>query len=113
MKNLLKNFTIFFIIFLVIAGLFYNVAGINQAKEQVGLQKLVAEINSEAVESIAVTGNILQIKLKNGQEQSVQKESGESLSTLLKNFSVAPEKLAKINIEVKDESGLYFWLSTL
>ncbi|PIR92013.1 cell division protein FtsH [Candidatus Falkowbacteria bacterium CG10_big_fil_rev_8_21_14_0_10_44_15] len=113
MKSLLKNFGIFFIIFLVIASLFYNLAGSGGKPESAGIQKLIEQINNEEVESITVAGSILQVKLKSGQEQTVKKETAETLSTLLKNFGVAPEKMAKINIEVREESGLNFWLSTL
>ncbi|MEK7067713.1 MAG: ATP-dependent zinc metalloprotease FtsH [Patescibacteria group bacterium] len=113
MKNLLKNFAIFFIIFLVIASLFYNVADIGGGKEPAGIQKLIAEINNAEVESIIVSGSNLEVKLKSGQEQIVKKETAETLSTLLKNFNAAPEKVAAINIEVREESGLSFWLSTL
>jgi len=43
----------------------------------------------------------------------VQKEAGESFSSLMKNLGVDPAKIAKINIQVKDESGLNFWLATI
>ncbi|OIO38095.1 MAG: cell division protein FtsH [Candidatus Omnitrophica bacterium CG1_02_49_16] len=113
MKNLLKNFFIFFIILLVVSGLFYSASDAEQPKDYVGIQKLVEEINGESVESVTVEGNLLRVKLKDGSGQKVKKENGESLSALLKNFSVAPDKLAKVNIEVKDESGLSFWASML
>src|SRR3989339_837630 len=113
MKSLLKNFGVFFIIFLVIASLFYNLAGSGGKPESAGIRTLIEQINNEEVDGITVAGSILQVKLKSGQEQTVKKETAETLSTLLKNFGVAPEKMAKINIEVREESGLNFWLSTL
>jgi len=113
MKSLLKNFGVFFIIFLVIASLFYNLAGSGGKPESAGIRTLIEQINNEEVDGITVAGSILRVKLKSGQEQTVKKETAETLSTLLKNFGVAPEKMAKINIEVREESGLNFWLSTL
>ncbi|MDP3900439.1 MAG: ATP-dependent zinc metalloprotease FtsH [bacterium] len=113
MKQLLKNFIIFFAIFIVLAGFFYSFSEDARNVERVGIQRLVEEINGEAVKSISVEGSILKITLNDDSEQTVKKEAGESLSELLKNFEVAQDKIAKIDIEVKEESGLQFWLTTL
>jgi len=113
MKSLLKNFGLFFIIFLILAGLFYGLSGSNPSAKDIGIQTLMAEINAEQVSGITVRGNLLQIKLNDGAEQTMKKEDGESLSSLLKNFNIDPAKAAKINIEVKEEDGLTFWLVNL
>lgn len=113
MKSLLKNFIIFFFLFLLIAGLFFTSSDLGKKEETVGIHKLVEQINNEEVESVIIEGSILKITLKDGTGESVKKEQGESLSSLLSNFEVDPEKITKINIEVKEESGLRFWLMTL
>jgi len=113
MKNLLKNFLLFFFIFIVIAGLFYSVSDSNQDIEKIGIQQLIGEINEDKISKIEVEGDILKIELKDGVNQTAKKETGESFSALLNNFNVTPEKIAGLNIEVKDESGLSFWLATL
>ncbi|PIR93120.1 cell division protein FtsH [Candidatus Falkowbacteria bacterium CG10_big_fil_rev_8_21_14_0_10_43_10] len=113
MKSLLKNLLIFFFIFIVIAGLFYNAAPSNQEVERISINKLVEEINNEEAESIVIEGSILKVSLKGGGKQSVKKEAGESFSELLNNFGVPAEKINKVNIEVKEESGWQFWLSNL
>jgi len=113
MKNLLKNFLLFFFIFIVIASLFYGISENGQESEQVGIKTLISEINEEQVEGIDVEGDTLKITLKDGTSQKAKKEAGESLSSLLNNFGVDPEKITGINIEVKDESGFAFWMSIL
>ncbi|PIR94830.1 cell division protein FtsH [Candidatus Falkowbacteria bacterium CG10_big_fil_rev_8_21_14_0_10_37_6] len=113
MKNLIKNLLIFFFIFIVISALFYSVSEDSGNVERFGIQQLIEKINNEEVESIVIKGNILAIGLKDDKKGEVKKEAGESFSSLLSNYSVAPEKLSSINIEVKDESGLAFWLATL
>lgn len=113
MKNLIKNFLIFFIIFLLLAGIF-SVIGQKKAEDKsMRLGELIEEINNENVSQIVVEGDKLNITLGGGEEKVVKKETGESLSQLLSNFSVPIEKISGINIEVKDESGLDFWLITL
>ncbi|MFH1325882.1 MAG: ATP-dependent zinc metalloprotease FtsH [Candidatus Falkowbacteria bacterium] len=113
MKQLLKNFVIFFAIFIVLAGVFYSMSDEAQQQERVGIQKLVEEINNEEVKSITVEGSLLNIALNDDTRQVVKKEIGESLSSMLKNLEVPTEKIAKVNIEVKEESGWQFWMTTL
>ncbi len=113
MKSLLKNFVIFFLFFLLIAGLFYSSSEVAQEEQKVGINTLVEQIRKEEVESILIEGDILKVSLKDGGKEQVKKEQGESFSEMLNNFSVEPEKLSHIDIEVKEESGWRFWLATL
>jgi len=113
MKNLLKNFLILFIVFLGLA-LIFSIFGKDE-KEDKSMQigGLIYEINNENVENVVVKGDVLEVKLKSGEEKEVKKESGESLSQLLSNLGVEAEKISKVNMEIKDQSGLEFWLITL
>ena len=113
MKNLVKNFFIFFIVFLLIAALFSAFGTGKQEENRVGIETLINQIEAEQVSSIIIEGNELKITLKDGKEETVKKEPGESLSELLRNFGVEKEKLANIKIEVKEESGLNFWLTAI
>src|SRR3989338_5406459 len=79
----------------------------------VELRRFIFRYNNEEVESVIVEGDMLKIALKNGVQQLSKKEAGESLSQLLKNFNISADKIDKFNIEVKEESGWEFWLSTL
>ncbi|MDP3043044.1 MAG: ATP-dependent zinc metalloprotease FtsH [bacterium] len=111
MKNLIKNFIIFFIIFLFIAALFSMYGASGQKSDKVGIETLIYQINNEEVAGIVIEGDELKVALKDGREETVKKEPGESLSELLKNFNVEPAKIANLKIEVKDQSGLDFWLA--
>jgi cell division protease FtsH len=110
MKNLLKNFLIFFAIFLVIILLFSGLGGERQANERVNIRQMVERINNEEVEKIEVEGSELTVTLKDSTVVLVKKEEGESLSEMLNNYGVTSEKIAKVNIEVKSQSGLNYWL---
>jgi len=113
MRTLIKNFLIFLLVFLVIASIFslYNTS--LEKIKTIGLETLIEEINNEEVKKIEVEGNKLNITLNSNIKQIAQKEPNESLSTLLKNYNVDPEKMKRVAIEVKEETSLGFWLTTL
>ncbi len=105
MKNLLKNFFLVLVIFLSISYLFSLYHNKSAKIEKIGLESLVQEVNNSQVSSISVDGDSLAIRLKDGREQKATKESGESLSQLLRNFNVETAKMAAVNIEVKPDSS--------
>ncbi|MFA6106400.1 MAG: ATP-dependent zinc metalloprotease FtsH [Patescibacteria group bacterium] len=116
MSNLIKNFFIFFLIFVLIISLFsvfqngFNTGG---ETETVGVPALVAQINKGEVDKISVEGDNLVVRLKDGKEETVKKEPGESFSDIVKNYGVAPEKIAGISVEVKGESGSSFLIGSV
>jgi cell division protease FtsH len=112
MKNLLRNFLIFFAIFLLIS-LVFTYAGGGTKADVVSLDQLVNQINGDQVTSISVEGSELKIVMKDGKNETAKKEEGQALSELLSNFGVKPEKMSAVKIEVKDQTGMNFWLVTV
>jgi cell division protease FtsH len=112
MKNLFKNMALFFLFFLIIAGIF-SFFGETSKTKTVGLDTLVSQINSDHVQSISIEGDKLKISLKNGNNEVAKKEANDSLSSLLKDFGVAPEKMTAISITVKDQSGWNYILANI
>ena len=127
MKNLIKNFFIFFTTFLLIAAVFSILSGNGQKAETVGIDTLVAQINNQEVEKIVITGSEMKITLKPGlptlptgrqagqagKVEVVKKEAGESFSQIIKNFNLDPAKVAGIKVEVKENEGLDYWLGAI
>jgi cell division protease FtsH len=113
MKNLVKNFLIFFIIFLAVAAIFSYFGDAGKKADRVGIEALISQINNEEVSGIIVEGTKLSVTLKDGREEIVKKESGETLSELLKNFNVEADKISSIKIEVKEGEGLSFWMASI
>jgi len=103
MKSLLKNLAIFFLVFLVIAGIF-SIFGTTSKTKIIGLNNLVSQINNDQVKNIDVEGDKLAVTLKDGNSESVKQEANGSLTSMLKDFGVAPEKMTAINITVKEPS---------
>jgi cell division protease FtsH len=112
MKNLIKNFLIFFLVFLAIAAIFSTFAD-NKEVAKVGIEVLVQDIESGQVESLSVQGNEVKVAMKDGSLKTVRKESGESLTALLSNFAIDAEKLRPITINVEDPSGWMYWLGMI
>jgi len=111
MKNLLKNILIAFIIFLVIASIFSLTQEIpNNRAEKISFSQLVEQINNNKVKRILIKGNKLNIELKNGKKEIAYKEVESSLTQSLKNYGIPPEKIKEIELDVKEESNLNFWL---
>ncbi|PKM88105.1 cell division protein FtsH [Candidatus Falkowbacteria bacterium HGW-Falkowbacteria-2] len=112
MKSLFKNFALFFLVFLVIAAIFSAFSQMN-GTTKVGIETLISQIDQEQVSSMSVSGNEIEVTLKDGTTQTVQKETGESLSTLLSNFEISAEKLQGVAINVEEPSGFSYWLGAI
>lgn len=112
MKKLSKNLIIAFFVFIAIAALFslYNIP--TEKPEEITITTLVNEIENEQIKTITVKESRLDIVTVDDQKQTLQKESSESLGALLQNYNIDPEKSKKIEIDVKSDSGLKFWLIT-
>ncbi|NTW22951.1 ATP-dependent zinc metalloprotease FtsH [Candidatus Falkowbacteria bacterium] len=108
MKNLLRNFLIFFGIFLLIS-LALSSFGSNTKPENVSIDKLITQLNEQQVKSLQVQGSDVVVTLKDDKKETVKKESGQSLAEMLKDFGVTPDKLAGVAVDIKDDSGTTFW----
>ncbi|HQL52642.1 MAG: ATP-dependent zinc metalloprotease FtsH [Patescibacteria group bacterium] len=115
MKNLIKNFGIIFISLLLIASFLSFVPMPNEKPENIGVTKLVQEINNNEVKEISVAGDIITVVLKTDNKvQELKKESGQSFSQLMTDYGVPAEKLQMIEkVEFKDQSGWIYWLGLL
>jgi cell division protease FtsH len=113
MRNILKNFFIFVLVFLILAGIFsgFN-ASLSQAKK-VALNDFIQQVQRDEVQKVVVEGDKLTITLKNGTVESTQKEAADSLSTLFKNYNIDPAKTAAVEVTIKDQSGTLFFIGTI
>lgn len=112
MKQITKNIIIFLFV-LIALGAFFSLYDHSQAQkeEKVGIETLVKNIQDEQVQTIEVRGDTLIVLLKGNKKETIRKEPTESLSMLLRNYQVDPEKMKKMSIQVKDQTG-FFLLNT-
>lgn len=98
----------------LLLGIFSFFDSSSKKVEEVSVAKLVSQINADQVKSITVTGSKLEVTLQDDTTEITRKETNEPLSDLLKNYGVAPDKIAAANISVKDEnSDNIWWLAIL
>ncbi|MDO8474177.1 MAG: ATP-dependent zinc metalloprotease FtsH [bacterium] len=113
MKNLSKNFIAVVLILLAVSVLFSMFAEPFKQVERVTLSKLVQDINEGTVQKITVSGNNLMILYRENGERQSRKEPETSLGESLVNYGVEKDKLAKVDIETKEETGIMSWLGPL
>lgn len=105
MKPLSKNLIIFLVVILALGAVFSSIDLKTTPPEVIGASVLVEKINAGEVKKIEVVEDTLTIYDQNDVEFTAKKESGEALSDLLANYGVTSEKLAAVQIEVKEPSA--------
>ncbi|MCH7492552.1 ATP-dependent zinc metalloprotease FtsH [Patescibacteria group bacterium] len=112
-KNLFKNILVFFIVFLVVMGVFSLFNNSIAEPEEISISGVVDKIQKEEVEKIEVIGTQLTVILKNGEELKSLKEPNDTVSSLLADYDVDQSKMAAVTIEVKENSGFGFWAGAI
>ena len=101
------------IIFAVLSSAYSYIQSKSKPEPTVSLSQISTDIKAGEVTSIVVTGDDLSLTYKDGTIKTGKKESGEALSQTLVNYGLAPADIAKVNIDVKDQSGFGYWLVQL
>lgn len=113
MKNLTKNLITILLFFLVISSIFSLLSTSVQEEKNISLSELVNDINNEKVKKITVSGSSVSVIYPDNSKAKTMKEVESSLSQSLVNYGVDNEKLKKVNIEVKQEGGIWYWLGPI
>ncbi len=67
-------------------------------------------VSAGTIQKIDVEGNDVNVTFKDGILGKAKKEVESSLSTTLFNYGVTPAELASTPIEIKNQTGFWFWL---
>jgi cell division protease FtsH len=113
MEKISRNLPTILVALMLVLGIFVLYQSPSQKPEQISLSALVEEINQSQVKTITVTSNTLNIVMKDDKKQVAMKEAESSLTETLDNYGVEAKNLSDVSIEVKEESGLSFWMVTL
>ncbi|MFC1687183.1 ATP-dependent zinc metalloprotease FtsH [Patescibacteria group bacterium] len=113
MRSISRNFLILFLVMTVIMGVFSLFSTSFDEAEIVSFDAVVQKIADKEVESIDIESDKLTITLISGEILESQKEPSESLSALLNNYGVEPEQYKNITVNVKDESGVGYWIGSI
>jgi len=101
------------LIMMILTGLYSLISGRMEQKEEMSLSALSREIENENVSKIIVRGNEMEVSLKEGGERISKKEIETSLTETLVNYGVSQEKLAAVDVEIKSDSGFWYWVGAL
>ncbi len=113
MKNLIKNFLLVLLIFLLISGFFTVFQASLEKPNTISLTQLVQDIESEKVKKITVSDSDLAILYSDNSKTKSRKETEISLSESLLNYGLSKEKLSNIEVETKESGGSWVWLGPL
>jgi len=116
MKNFIKNFIVVFLFLLTFAAVIGAFkAGQSNKPDQIGVSKMVEEINAGQVKKITLEGDIVNVELKdtNAKPQQLTKETQDSFGDIIKNYGVTDEARKSLDVEIKSESGWKFWAANL
>lgn len=97
------------LIFLIISTLYSAVVGGKGKIEEVSVSKIAQDISSGVVNKVVVEGGMINAEYADGSKKKSKKEIESSLSQTLVNYGVSPESLAKVEVEVKNESGFGYY----
>ena len=113
MKNLAKNFVFILLIFLLISAIFGLFSQTPQKEKEISLTQLVQDINQEKVKEVVISGNDISVTYQDNSQAKTKKETETALSQSLINYGVDQSKLEKVDIGLKEERGLMFWLEPI
>ncbi|MCF7834067.1 MAG: ATP-dependent zinc metalloprotease FtsH [Candidatus Pacebacteria bacterium] len=98
------------LILMIITALYLFVANSSKKSEEIPVSDLAKAITAGEVQKIVVSGGDITVTYKNEEVKKAKKEVESSLSETLANYGVSAEALAGTTLEIKDQSGLGFWL---
>jgi len=113
MKNLFKNILIILALFVLVSAIFSLLSTPKNSVTKITLTELAQKINENQVAKITVENQALQIELKDGAKQTSRKEAESALTDSLKNYGVEAAKLREVQISIKEDSSLRFWLGSM
>ncbi len=101
------------IIFMILSSLYSLIVNRTKTTSEIPLSQVSTDIKSGSIIYIVVKGDELDLTYKNGDIKKTKKESNEALSQTLVNYGVTSAELATIKIDIKNETGLGYWLLNL
>lgn len=91
----------------------YSFLSTGKKPETVSLSELAQNISAQAVTSIDIKGDDLNIVYKDGTTKVSKKELDTPLTTTLKNYNITPAQLSAVKIDVVNDQGFLYWFANL
>ena len=113
MKNLSKNLLLAVLAFFIVSFLFSTINGTDTKPKTANLGEIVTAIQNGTVKQVEVEGDKLNITYTNNEKRVAYKEPTESFTAMLKDYGVAPEKIAAVDLQIKQPSSASVWIGNL
>ncbi len=101
------------LIFLVLSSAYTYFASNQNGATKISISQLSEDIRSGIVKNIIVKGDTLDVEYKDSSKKVSKKEDGEALTQTLVNYGATKDDLAKVNIDIKNDTGITYWLVNL
>jgi len=112
-KNMYRSLIVTTLLFLLVIATFALIENPLVQRENITISTVAREIKDEQIEKITIRGEQLLIQVKEGNEQEAEKELETSLAEQLTALGVTGEQISGIEIEVQNNSGMTFFLTTV
>ncbi|MEK7481693.1 MAG: ATP-dependent zinc metalloprotease FtsH [Patescibacteria group bacterium] len=113
LKQFIKNFLLVFFGLLVVAAIISSGRFFGDKPEEVGITKVVQEVQAGEVKQLIVRGSTVDVVLKDDKLQKMRKEPDDSVVELLKNYGVTAEQLALTDVRVEGQKGFRYVISLI
>lgn len=110
-SSIANQLVIALFIFMAISALYSFVSKPNDKVKHMTISEVAQSVTAGTVEKIEVAGGNINITFKDKTLGEAKKEVESSLSETLANYGVDKTILSETPIEVKEESGLMYWLA--
>lgn len=97
------------IFFILIIALYSIVSDNSKRVQSVPFSQIASEVREGSIKQISVSGDSLEIIKNDDTKLKSKKEPEASLSEALNNYGVNAEAIAKVIIDVKNQSGFAYW----
>jgi len=112
MKGLFKKLFIVVIIFIFVS-IFFSFFIPPEKPKEISFSQLVKDVNNERVKKVLVSGQKVSVIYNDDSKAITRKEEESSISESFLNYGIEPDKLKKIELETKEEGGVWTWLMPL
>ena len=111
--SFMSNLLVTILIFLFLMSGYSLISELFVQTPEVPLSQVAADVAGELVGSITVSADTLELTYVDGGHKVSRKDPSAGLPETLATYGVTPDKLAKVAITVKGQSGFSFWFLTL
>jgi cell division protease FtsH len=98
------------LIFMIITALYLMITDTSKVAPDISISDLAKSVSAGEVKNILVEGEKLTVTYKDDTIKTSKKETESSLSQTLFNYGVKSSALIETKIEVKNESGFWYWI---